>query len=52
MQLFQQPLTAASLVIHILAINLFLGRAIALDGRIGFLCLVFLVARQDRASLT
>ena len=32
MQLFQQPLTAASLVIHIIAINLFLGRTIALDG--------------------
>ena len=32
MHLFQQPLTAASLVIHIIAINLFLGRTVALDG--------------------
>ena len=32
MQLFQKPATAASLVVHLLAINLYLGRNIFLEG--------------------
>ena len=32
MQLFQRPATAASLLLHIYAINLFLGRTICLEG--------------------